>query len=371
VGNGRPGYRILPDGNTVSPEELATWYLANVIAQINERVREHHGSDVDLSYNTAAPMDVFQALDGRAFYEHALFLAEKLAQTGDVKQGVELQRLRYLYNWLSTDNPALPEESDRRTFVVAETRAGMFTFSDPRTAETGRYALIDIGAGTTDMSIFLYDRESAQVSFYSASVCVAGGDRVDQFVLALAQQGLPKDRSPAEWLDRIRIAKHSDEHGEDARREIGDHINTNLFDRAAASVGTELFDHYTKRVWSIAYDKDRGPDRWKGLRMFLIGGGSNIRGLEAGLTASPWKGQVPSPEIVALHLPDRIGCNGGDLDDAGIAHYQHLLMVAHGLSRPFRELSDYAKPPEIPVEPLPEPPGPKSWDDFGKDGQWW
>ncbi len=57
---------------------------------------------------------------------------------------MELERLRFLYSQVQTNNPVLPSESERRTFVVAETRAGMAAYGNSRIAVPGLYALIDI-----------------------------------------------------------------------------------------------------------------------------------------------------------------------------------------------------------------------------------
>jgi hypothetical protein len=364
-----PGYRALPDGEgVVAADELATWYLAHVIAQIDMQVRAQPGHDGELSYNLAAPMDVIQKAKGRERYTRTLFLAEKLARTGVAEQGAELQSLRWHYNWLRSENPELPPESERSTFVVDENCAGLVAFSNARTAQSGRYALIDVGAGTTDMSIFHYEVQARHLAFYSADVCPIGADRVDQLVLADALNAKAGGRVPT-WLGeegdalgRIRIAKQG-EHGSG-----GQCIPVGVYEKPSALVGAELFKHY-KIVWEHAYyEKDRDVRNWRQMKMFLIGGGSNLPGLPGILTGSPWQSFVPEPQV--LQLPSGIRATGNDPTGDAITRHERLLMVAYGLSFPYADLAERTPPADVIPKQRPEP-VPVHIEDTEKFGHWW
>jgi hypothetical protein len=272
------------------------------------------------------------------------------------------------------DNPVLPPEGDRRTFIVAETRAGMFAYTMLPTAVSGLYTLIDIGAGTTDMSIFRYVAEKElpgykQPHFYNAAIYPAGADRVDQIILSGLPRGLggvPR----SEWLGRVRIAKQEDEDGRKARRAIGNDVPAEVYERASATVGGELFAQY-KKVLTKAYGKEPKVDRWQEVTMFLIGGGSNLHGVEEALAASPWPPFLPPPEVRPLKLPDDMPCNGSDPARDSIAHHERLLLVAYGLSFPYAALADYTMPDSVESLEPPDPPPIPDGDDYGKEGQWW
>jgi hypothetical protein len=364
-----PGNRILPDGEgEVRPEELAAWYLAHVIAQIDKRVRAHHKSDLVLSYNAAAPMDVIQREDGRSYYERALFVAEKLFQDGLAEQGVELETLRYHFNRLWAESSPLPPESDRRTFVVGETRAGMFAYGSSRTAVNGLYALIDIGAGTTDMSIFRYSAENRYPTFYSTAVYPSGADRVDELILdeltARPSHQSVLNRIPRpEWLGRIRIAKQEDK---DGRRAV---IPEDFYERASAQFSRELFEQY-KQVWGKGYQKEMKADRWQNFTILLIGGGSRLHGLTDILAGSPWS-EVPKSQVRRLELPGGIAWDGRSPAGTDATRHHYLLMVAYALSFPYLDLADYAMPDEVEPLPPPEPMEGISKPDPDQFGKWW
>jgi len=367
----RPGYRNLPDrGGDVPAEELAAWYLAHVIAEINVRVRANYANEVRLVYNMAAPMDVIEPIVGRDFYERALFIAERMAGTGVGHQGVALASLRFHYNQTKTEVPELQSEGERRTFVVAETRAGVVAYVNSRIAVPGLYALIDIGAGTTDMSIFRLGGDSGGVDvrpdFYSAAVSLAGADRVDQLVLAdfMSRAKDPKSfswESRSEWLGDLRIAKQNDKYGTEVRSRMKDVIPEEMFEGASKKIGTELFIDY-KKVLSSAYDKEKRVDRWQDMTMFHIGGGSSIVGISRVLADSPWPDIMREPYLRDLKLPESIACNGNDPEGDCVARHERLLMVAYGLSFPYAAIDEYTMPDGVVVLDPPPLPWRPDWD---------
>ena len=356
-----PGHRYLPDGqNDVSPEELAVWYLAYVICQVKKRVLARYGEDVLLYFNLAAPMDMIQTPTGRKHYERAVFLANKLADLS-VEQGMDLERLRYFYHQLCTDHPSLPDEASRTTFVIAETRAGMVAYSNSRAAVKGLYALVDIGAGTTDMTIFRLPDDPHALQFYAAGVEAVGADAVDSLLLDEMAKIQPSAKDPtrrSDSLGRIRVAKETGAHEQMFTKEA--------YGQASARVADELFKRYRKH-WHSAYKKEIGVQRWQEMTVFLIGGGSNLPGLSEILSQSPWEKQVPSARVRKLNLPDEIACDG-DGSQETVVQYEGLLMVAYGLSYPYAVLSAYEMPDM--VEPLGGPPArplKPSWDNSDWD----
>jgi hypothetical protein len=366
-----PGHRALPDGEgAVPPDELAAWYLAYVIAQLSARVRSARGVDVRLMFNIAAPMDALRT--GQLYYERTAFLAERLAQTGDVDQGMDLERLRFLYHQLEADNPELPAEGERSSFVVAESAAGVYAYVQSPAAEDGLYALIDIGAGTTDMSIFRYSvdrlmRDSYLPHFYSAAVCHVGADRVDRSVFdeSVKRGHLPRglgESMRADWLGLIRIAKQQDEDGAKVRRQMGDVIPPDVYQSAAAAIGAELFSHYKRDVFVPAYYVEADYKHWQNLTMFLIGGGSSLVGLATALDEDPWPPHIPGPRIRRLQLPDGLGWDGGATAADRTTRYHQQLMVAYGLSFPYAAVSAFTPPDGRPQLEIRRPPLRPDWD---------
>jgi hypothetical protein len=252
---------------------------------------------------------------------------------------------------------------------VDENCAGLVAFSNSRAAQSGLYALIDVGAGTTDMSIFHYEVQARHLAFYSADVCPIGADRVDQFVLADALKAKASGRAPTwlgedgDTLGRIRIAKQGDNDTGALR------IPAEVYENPSALVGAELFEHY-KRVWAHGYDKDKDVRHWRQMRMFLIGGGSNLSRIRGLLTGSPWDGAVPAPEVLPLHLPSGIRARGNDARGDAITRHERLLMVSFGLCFPYADLAERTPPAEVIPTERPDP-VPVHIEDTEKFGHWW
>jgi hypothetical protein len=244
----------------------------------------------------------------------------------------------------------------------------MVAYTTSSERKSGLYALIDIGAGTTDMSVFRYMVDGAvpdsfQPHFYSAAVYPAGADRVDEFILnELRKLKAHIEDNVSELLGRIRVAKQDDEDGRKARLQMSNLIPAILYHESSGKFSEELFAKYKQRVWGRAYEKERGPDRWQDLTMFLIGGGSFLNGLKEILAASPWPPFVPPPEVHHLELPSGIACNGSDPAGDCVTRHEHLLMVAFGLSSPFAELDKYSMPDSIETLEPPKPPLSPDWD---------
>jgi hypothetical protein len=222
------------------------------------------------------------------------------------------------------------------------------------------------------MSIFRYEAAAQQPHFYSAAVCPAGADRVDELVLAdLIKRKALGTEPQSEWLGRIRVAKQDDEDGRRARRHMDQVLPAEVYERASIDFGRELFAQYKQVLWK-GYEQEKIIHRWQDLAMFLIGGGSRLCGLEGILANSPWPGHLPGSRIVRLELPSGIACNGDDPTGDCVKRHEQLLMVAFGLSFPYAALADYTMPDNIEALELPQIGSrPIPIEDMEKWGHWW
>jgi hypothetical protein len=286
---------------------------------------------------------------------------------GVAEQGCDLELLQFQFNRLWEKSWPLPSEEVRRTFVVGESQAGMYAYGSSRAAESGLYALLDIGAGTTDMSIFRYSNQETATQFYSTALYRAGADRVDKLILdQLDAQPMLRTkltRLPrSEWLGRIRVAKQEDPK---TRRAV---IPEKVYEQASEQFGRELFQQY-RGIWTKGFAKEPRVDRWQNLTIFLIGGGSRLYGLKYILAASPSPG-IPRSQVRVLELPSGMSWDGNSTNATEmIERFQYLLTVAYALSFPYVDLGNYAMIDKVEVLLPPEPMD--RWRDPDQHGHWW
>jgi hypothetical protein len=319
----------------------------------------------------AAPLGMFENEASRFAFERVLYLAERLASL--VVQGIRLEDLRSAYQGLSMSAPVLPAISERVTFVQPETHAATIGYAASRRAVEGLYGIVDIGAGTTDISFFRLGRQGKQLAYYSTDTVPLGGDYVDRLILdelatRLKNAGGHSSTARAELLERIRIRKQQFR-GPPLGLGHGLVLAQREFDKATTEVGMKLFEQY-RRTWWLAYQKEKRQTRWRdGFTLFLIGGGSELGPTVVPLCATPDKQFVNTIRVERLALPDGITADPPNRSQE-IRDYSKLLMVAYGLAHHVAESPDFFLPKE--VEPLSPPEHVRvAWDDLEKEGQWW
>jgi hypothetical protein len=342
-------------------DEVSAWFLAFVISEIRKRTSQLFADyEPSLTFQMAAPLGAVESELQRLVFERALYVAEKLSPV--VSQGMPLDELRSCYQGIALAIHELPSEEERRTFVQPETHAAMIGYAASRVADAGLYAIVDIGAGTTDISFFRLSRDGDRLAYYSTDTVSLGADIVDQRIfdehMAPAHPEL-RQYSRTDILGQIRVAKQR-LHGRTVLAGQFE-LSEKALNASALSVGRGLFKEY-QRVWRQAYQKEMRQSRWQGgYKLFLIGGGSELGQLVAPISASPCPQLLPAVELRSLALPESIVSEPSGDDDV-IQSYTRLLMVAYGLSFHTAESPDYFTPKE--VEPLPPPPTIErpSWD---------
>lgn len=343
-----------------SAEEVAAWYLGYVIGEVRRRIDETLPDfQPSLTYQMAAPLGMIESRSTRDSFERALHLGEALSN--DVTQGIELATLRSLFQGYSMSLRELPPIADRKTFVQPETHAAMIGYAASPLSDDGLYAIVDIGAGTTDVSFFRLSREVKKLAYYSTDTVRLGADQVDWGILQaiVARHGTSNFGEQSEALEDIRVGKQI----------VDDAISlTNGLtftkrdrDNAASQLGAALFSEY-KRVWGHAYQKEMLESRWQnGYKLIVIGGGSRLLAAVEPLRQSPSPQIMRHPGALQLELPAGITMQPSTAHDNAYDHAE-LLMVAYGLSFHFAESPEYFTPKEVePIERA-QPTQRPSWD---------
>ena len=232
-------------------------------------------------------------------------------------QGMHVEELSTRFiSWLEKE---VPSKEIRPFAILPETVAPIVSLSfDPR-MNPGMYMIVDIGAGTTELSVNHVQEPGAdqQVLCYEDRSSWFGGDNFS-------------------WLER-----NCHEHSLQKQNTI------------------ELVRQFMKsfqQVWGMGYQKDgKNPaarDRWRDFHVLLTGGGARRpeleRAIRGALPMSPWPiGQ--QRYRISWHNPIGI-----DLGTLGNSETTSLLAVAHGLSVPRQQWPVFFVPSEVGTQESPE-----------------
>jgi hypothetical protein len=280
-----------------SPDFLVAAYLAWALGTVRQQlVQKFDNPPVRL--NLAAPMDHFENAALKMRYLQIVNAAWELAFSDGgptVSQGIPLSDVNERLTSL-LDGP-VPDPSERPFEVLPETVAPIVSMSrNPRMAP-GMYMIVDVGAGTTELSVDHVNQRGAdqRVLCYFDETLPVGGDRFDR-VQAVA--------------DGLRRSEHS---------------------KLVSKIVKALH-----RVWQLGYQKDApnhvARDRWRQLTVLLAGGGSRISGIEDAIrsgsphlvTMQQYQVAAFVPHAGAIEFPRGQEKAKTDLP---------LLAVAHGLTR--------------------------------------
>lgn len=210
-----------------------------------------------------------------------------------------------------------PPVRDVRDWLRSEAEAGLlWIFQSPR-VPPGRYACVDVGAGTTDVSFFrIVERfeegawQKGKLRFYSATSGLPGVDGIES---AISEQGaLSASGAGADIVSMIEKA---------------------LPDSSAtiSAITKRMWEVY-RGAWQIAYPKERVASRWKDFRLFVLGGGSKIPLVCEALCKTTWEGQLDDRTIVSSEYPNDLFEFEGRSTTQPFKNDAAFMLVAYGLS---------------------------------------
>lgn len=314
----------LGDDSYCSPDALTAAFLAYVMLRTRRLLHEEFGGDseLDISFNTCVPIDQRENNVVLKAYQRVCGVAERLADEASDGTGTRwwIDRAMEL---LSDDNTTRAE----RLYVVPESVAAVSAYTGSLSRTDGLHALVDIGAGTSDVSIFKLTQSRSRgllSEWLSARSVPVGTSRIEQRVadaLAGHLDGATVDRDLvlAAMTGRKDLARVSEAAIRDGMVEI--------WNRSA-------------KAWSDAYGKLSRESFWKGpnVKVFLAGGGGLLPQARKAFAESWQPGWGPYPCEV-LPNPD----SWSDLDKS--ASFARLC-VAYGLCVPVPELGEFTMPTE-------------------------
>ena len=245
-------------------------------------------------------------------------------------------------------------KADIRDWIRSEAEAALlWPFLSPSVAD-GPYAKVDVGAGTTNASVFRIAPSPAKgqwlkerVVFFGACSVPVGMDAVDAALASYAPNG--------NWL-----ALRGQE-------------ETIMQDPRVAQSTASVFDRILsarREAWNRAAPKLLAPAEqaaWRHHKVFIIGGGSTLKPLCGYLSSHAVSSDgYLKYEQVALERPDDLY-----LGPATRVSPEHMpfLSVAHGLSYPALAIPEVDLPRDVrPMEHArPEPKKYKPWQEEPDD----
>ena len=300
--------RKIGQGEGLAEEHLTTLLLAHAMVEARRHVLgalSSRGDGVDITYNVGIPIDHRQCDTIWRSWAKAVACAERCARSWEslCRGGLDYDHWREIWSRSDyghrEDDPTSREDQDARAFVIPEAVAAFDAFARSLAARSGLYALVDLGSGTTDLSLIRcgYDRELDWL-----------GVRALPFGCRHLDGGLPGSRSEAE------IERHC-----------------------------EQLHQQLKPTWKAAYDKYRSFEDWQFLEVYVTGGGIGYHGLAESF-AWPWwwyalRKQSCRFDVKELPLPDGFG---------GRQVPSERMAVAIGLSMDKPQISVGRLPNEVP-----------------------
>ena len=319
----------LPSG--LDARDLATLFVGHLV-QVGEQAAVRYANRLGMEPSFGITLGVPMAqLDDEVLHRRfvgiareAFNLKDKLDLCAGVSPDDAIEALEDVRKELEGHDPLEP-----RDWVRSEAEAALFWAHTSPEIPEGRYACVDVGAGTTSASWFHIsgttvgdDFVKDRMSFYGAACAPPGCDKVDAVLadeLCLASHAEVRGRE-VEMLTQL------SDSGVQATRDVLNEI-ASVFGRASAE----------------AFKKEKSYRAWsQRCRVFFLGGGSKIDEIRHRLIEQKRDWLKPSPVATPGVPADLVEEDGRALQEDPT-----FLLVAYGLSRRLADVPDTFRPSEV------------------------
>lgn len=333
--------RKLPSGFSASDLAVLTvWFLVSSAIHDAKTYIGSNPGDVIVNFCMGVPMSFFNEPELRGAFLSIARHAWEILQRNGALSGTTLP-LEQARRLLDEAYESVSQKSDLadyevRDWIRSEAEAALWwPFRSPSIGD-GPYAQVDIGAGTTNLSIFRLVSKSVagqwireRISFFGAESIPAGMDAMDR---ALA------DWRGAEETNCLSLRG----------------VEKSLLKKSGAVVAvsdvlariSEAYRSMLARAFATHLQASAERQAWRGHKVFFIGGGSELERITEWLQRSP----LPDNEkhlhaIVRQEKPfDLSSGRGGKVSNALLSH----IAVAYGLSNLSADLPRAETPGEVP-----------------------
>ena len=334
--------------------DLATLYVGYLVQLGQEsasRYASRLGAEPSFGVTMGAPMAHFEDDELCAMFVEVAREAFNLRSGIDLLNGVTVEdaksALAAVRTELAGSDPVQP-----RDWVRSEAEAALFWAYTSPDIEDGRYACVDVGAGTTSASWFHITAERYEnllvknrLAFWGNACAPPGCDAVDE---VLAEDLNLPTKAEARGQENKLIKECS---GRQFRTLIAQ-----VLDRIANVLQCASIE---------AFKKDRSELKWSHTgRIFFVGGGSKIDLVRKRLISHrrAWLNET-EPCADPGMPPDIVEENGDELESD-----HTFLLVAYGLARRLADVPPIIPASSIPSsEPHAHPIRRPSWEEFYSD----
>lgn len=311
-------------GEALSAEDVCTLHLSVMLSEVLNAIPSAVGGDpsrLRMHVNAAAPLDQLKQFGSVGpYFERVVFYALRIAEAGVPKRhwpiADALAALR------AARQQPLPGESESPTAVFPETHAAITGYLLLPESEKGLYGILDVGAGTSDVSFFWLqkDQNDTRAWYYATGTIPRGMDDVDRALapelkVPADQLRAKRESMGAEWLDRKGAMFDA------VSRAISKHLGAVYHDARGVD----------QRDWAWV---DKGVAQF---RLFLVGGGAGCTPLVERSAKTPPQGSgwkeaparllVPSNASVVAPDGSLLSIRKATFEDA-----RPLLLLAYGLA---------------------------------------
>jgi len=312
-----------------SVDHIVAAFLAYTMKRARETLqRTFQGSEIDLLFNACLPIDHVENNLVRPAFERVLRVSQ--AVEGQWKNSWSLNDLLEKSREMYETRDGFPVSEEMKVFLVPESVGAIASYLVSLRVRDGIHAVYDIGAGTTDISIFNMcsaRKTNAVTYWYAARNLPMGMQRIERIIAHQIKSSGSKryGASGAEVAERMtRLA--------DLGLEVKEQIREELC----------LIWSEAREVWRDAYGHLKRQGEWERdkVHVFLCGGGARMPFVNQIFSRS-WMSDGsqnwgPYP-IAVLPEPDEYGSLRRTVPF-------ERMCVAYGLTTP---------KPELPVSVLP------------------
>ena len=269
---------------------FACLFLAHVFGIVETRLKaQFPNDDLILLWNIGCPMDYLDKAGRKSQWEKMTGTAMTLHQ-----ESAELSNSALLGEVTArVATFSVPPREERNYFVQPEGLAAVKAFLESPHSESKTYAIVDVGAGTTEVSFFFNGQIMTEPgwplrpSYLSDSTRSVGGVRID-LELARAWGCEPSE---------ARRRKHAGEQNLPALESV-----------------TEICSQYEHTCWDIVRANKLVAAHDKRFDLFVIGGGGRLHTLRNAVNDQRLPGGFIRENVLALQ-PPRMLAGGHALKD--------------------------------------------------------
>jgi len=258
---------------------LACMFLAHVFRTVENTLQTRFpNDDLVILWNVGCPMDYLDVSKRKNEWEKMTGLALHIN-----KEGIDLSSTETLSHIAGRlDAFTVPIQSERNFLVLPEGLAAVKAFLESAYAETKTYAIVDVGAGTTEVSFLFNGRDMKERGhplrpcYLADSTHPAGGLQIDSELAKV-------------WNCTVEEARSLKHQGQ--------------FNLPPLTTVQKICSQYVRTCWGIVKGRKLTAASDKKFDLFVIGGGGRLRPLHKALSSQHMPGSFVLENARQLQAP--------------------------------------------------------------------